>query len=190
MEFDSDVASGKSTLIWIFQDGLKPSITAQMEQRRRENDSWEKLVKKAIETEAKIGLLPLSFIRDMDQRCSRGNRPATMSKSQTSSSQDLWDKPSSKKTTSSNKPLHSSWSENGDTSDKKARKKKKTKQRHRDAEQAGKNSTPATGVNVSCSANKTHPRRKDPSLITCYNCNKKGHYADHCSEPKKNVSKN
>ena len=188
MEFDASGAPEESTLIRIFRDGLKPSIAAQMEQRGRENDTWEELVKKTIEVEAKVSLLPSPFVRDMDQRCPQCNRPATMSKSQASSTRDPRDEPSLDKALASNKPPHSLRSENGDTSDKKARKEKKKKQRRRDAEQAGKDPTPATGVNAS--STKTHPRRKDPSLITCYNCNKKGHYADHCSEPRKNASKN
>ena len=113
-----------------------------------------------------------------------------MSKSQIFSSQDPQDKPSLEKTIASNKPPYSLQSENGNTSNKKARKMKKKKQRHRDTEQAGKGSTPATGVNVSGPISKIHPRHKDPSPIICYNCNKKGHYADHCSEPRKNTSKN
>ncbi len=28
------------------------------------------------------------------------------------------------------------------------------------------------------------PSRRDVSKITCYNCNKKGHYAKYCTEPK------
>ena len=111
-----------------------------------------------------------------------------MSKSQAFSTRDPRDKPSLDKALASNKPPHSSRSENGDTFDKKARKEKKKKQRRRDVEQAGKDPTPATNVNAS--STKTHPRRKNPSLITCYNCNKKGYYADHYSEPKNNASKN
>ena len=188
MEFDAGGAPGESTLIRIFRDSLKPSIAAQMEQRGRENDSWEELVEKAIEVQVKVNFLPSSFVRDMDQRCPQGNRPTTMSKSQASSTRDPRDEPSLDKVLASNKPPHFSRSENGDTSDKKARKEKKKKQCRRDVEQAGKDPTPATGVNAS--STKTHPWRKDPSLITCYNCNKKGHYADHCSEPRKNASKN
>ena len=188
MEFDAGGASGESTLIQIFRDGLKPSIAAQIKQHGRENDSWEELVKKAIEVEAKVSLLPSPFVRDMDQHCPRGNRPATMSKPQASSTWDPRDEPSSEKALASNKPPHSLRSENGNTSDKKTRKEKKKKQRCRDAEQAGKDPTPATGVNAS--STKTHLWRKDPSLIIYYNYNKKGHYADHCSELRKNVSKN
>ena len=188
MEFDASGAPEESTLIRIFRDGLKPSIAAQMEQRGRENDTWEELVEKAIEAEAKVSLLPSPFVRDMDQRCPRGNRFTTMSKSQASSTWDLWDEPSLEKALASNKPPHSSRSENGNTSNKKTWKEKKKKQRCRDAEQAGKDLTSAIAVNTS--STKTHFWRKDSSLITYYNCNKKGHYTDQCSEPRENLSKN
>lgn len=51
-------------------------MKAQMEQRGRELDSWDELVEKAIDAEAKASLQPPSFIREMDQRCPRGNRLA------------------------------------------------------------------------------------------------------------------
>ena len=68
MEFDASGASEEFIFIQIFRDGLKPSIAAQIEQRGREKDTWETLVKKAIEAEAKVSLLPCSFVRDIDQR--------------------------------------------------------------------------------------------------------------------------
>ena len=65
-------------LIRFFREELKPSVKAQMEQRGRELDSWEELVEKAINAEAKASLQPPSILREMDQRCQRGNRPATL----------------------------------------------------------------------------------------------------------------
>lgn len=44
-----------------------------MEQHSRELDSWDELVEKAIEVEAKVSRQPPSNIREMDQRCPRGN---------------------------------------------------------------------------------------------------------------------
>lgn len=40
-----------------------------MEQRCREHNSWDKLVEKAIDAEAKASLQPAFILREMDQRC-------------------------------------------------------------------------------------------------------------------------
>ena len=194
-KFDADGALKKSDLIRFFWEGLKPLVKAQMEQRGWELDSWEQLIEKAIETEAKAGLQPSFILREMDQRCHQGNRPAhtTVAKSQASafSAQDPQTDASTEKALAPDKPPYSLRSKHGKTFDKKARKEKKKKQRQRDTEQAGKDSTLATGINTSSSAvGRTSSHRKDPSLITCYNCNKKGHYAFQCTKPKKDGSKN
>ena len=131
MEFDASGAFEESTFIQIFWNGLKPSIAALIQQRGRENDTWEELDKKAIKTEAKVSLLPSPFVRDMDQRCPQGNRPATLTKSQTSSTWDPWKEPSEK--AQNPKTSHSSCSENSKTSDPKARKEKKKKYHRKQA---------------------------------------------------------
>ena len=191
IEFDADGAPEDSALIRYFREGLKPSVKAQMEQRGREKDSWEELVEKAIDAEAKASLQPPSFLREMDQRCPRGNRPAhiTMAKSQASATWDPRDDPSEKTQTQASstwdpwdepsekaqyKPTHSSRSENGETSGRKARKEKK---KHRRQKQARKDPTPATSR-----------ARKDLSHITCFNRDQKGHYATKCPEPKRETS--
>lgn len=46
-----------------------------MDQAGRELDSWEEMIEKAVDAEAKTGLQPASYIREMDHRCQRGNRP-------------------------------------------------------------------------------------------------------------------
>ena len=162
-----------------------------MEQRGRELDSWDELVEKAINAEAKVSLQPTSIIREMDQRCPRGNRPLAVSKSQASSTRDSREEPSDKaqsqdlNSSHSSQP-HSSQSENiGETSDKKARKEKK-KQRRLEDERARKDSTLATGINASNVPN--GGTRKDLSYITCFNCDKKGHYVTKCPEPRKDAS--
>ena len=40
-----------------------------MEQRGREVYSWEELVEKAVDADAKAGLLPTSLVREMNQQC-------------------------------------------------------------------------------------------------------------------------
>lgn len=73
IELDADGAPEDSDLIRFFREGLKPLIKAQMGQRGRELDSWDELVEKAIDAEAKASLQPTSIIREMDQRCPGGN---------------------------------------------------------------------------------------------------------------------
>lgn len=46
-----------------------------MEKYGRELDSWDKLVKKAIDIKIKVNLQPPSIIREMDQQCPQGNQP-------------------------------------------------------------------------------------------------------------------
>ena len=187
-EFDKERAPEESDLIRFFREGLRPSIKAQIEQRGREHDSWEELVKKAIDAEAKASLQPPSILREMDQRCPRGNRPAhsTVAKSQASSTRDPRDDPVEKPPPpSAPKPSNSSPAGSSETSDKKAwREKKKHRRLDQQWDQGRKDTsfTPATGANSGT--------RKDMSQITCFNCNKKGHYSRNCSEPRKNVSKN
>ena len=85
---------------------------------------------------------------------------------------DPGDKPSEK---TQDKPLHSSrphfsWSENGKTFNKKTQKEKK---KYRRQEQAWKDFIPATGVSASSALSGAC---KNLIRITCFNCNKKGHY--------------
>ena len=59
-----------------FQEGLRPSVRAQLDTQGRNQDSWEEVVEKAVNAEAKAGLQSSSSICDMDSRCPQGNRPA------------------------------------------------------------------------------------------------------------------
>lgn len=104
-------------------------VKAQMEQRGRELDSWEQLIEKAIEAEAKAGLQHSFIFQEMDQHCPRGNRPAhtTVAKSQASVSsvRDPQTEPSTEKALAPDKSPHSSRFEHDKTSDKKAQKEMK-----------------------------------------------------------------
>ena len=124
LKFDAEGAL-ESDLIRFFREGLKPSIKAQMEQRGRELDSWEELVEKAIDAEAKASLQPQSILRKMDQRCPHGNRPAhaTVAKPQTST-RDPRDEPSEKPKPSGPKQSNSSRLEKSGVADKTARREK------------------------------------------------------------------
>ena len=76
VQFDVDGALVKSNLIWLFREGLKPLIRAQMEPRSQEYDSWDKLVKKTVVAKVKANLQPSYYSRDIDNCCPKGSRPS------------------------------------------------------------------------------------------------------------------
>ena len=76
LEFDAEWASAKGTMICYFRKGLKPSVRAKMEQRGQKLDSFEELVQKAVDAEAKAALWPRFYICNTNQYCLWGSRPA------------------------------------------------------------------------------------------------------------------
>ena len=69
IEFDFECAPEESTIIWYFREGLRPSVRVEMEQCGLELDSFEELVEKAVDAEAKAALWPCSYAREIDQHC-------------------------------------------------------------------------------------------------------------------------
>ena len=76
MEFDPAAVPTESTMVRYFEEGLKPSIKAEMDQDATHLDDYEELVAKAVRAEAKAGLRPSSYVREADIQVLRGNRPA------------------------------------------------------------------------------------------------------------------
>ena len=66
MEFDPAAAPTESTMVRYFEEGLKPSINAEMDQDATHLDNYEELVAKAVRAEAKAGLQPSSYVREAD----------------------------------------------------------------------------------------------------------------------------
>ena len=56
-------------MIWYFWEGLRLSVGVEILQRGQELDSFEKLVKKAVETEAKAILRPCFYACKTNQYC-------------------------------------------------------------------------------------------------------------------------
>ena len=76
IEFDSQSASEEGTMIWYFREGLRPSVRVEMEQCGRELNSFEELIEKTVDAEAKAALQPRSYARKTNQYCFRGSRPS------------------------------------------------------------------------------------------------------------------
>ncbi len=73
-EFDPNGTPNETTLIHYFQERIRPSIRAQLDHRRRDLDSWEEIVEKVGDVEAKANLQPPFYVRDIDARCRKGYR--------------------------------------------------------------------------------------------------------------------
>ena len=56
MKFDLAAAPTKSTMVKYFEEGLKPSIKAEMDQDATYLDNYEELVAKAVRAKTKTGL--------------------------------------------------------------------------------------------------------------------------------------
>ena len=54
-------------MVRYFEEGLKPSIKAEMDQDASHLDDYEELVTKAVKAKAKAGLQPSSYVRETDQ---------------------------------------------------------------------------------------------------------------------------
>ena len=76
IEFDLATAPTESTMVRYFEEGLKPSIKAEIDQDATHLDDYEELVAKAVKAEAKVGLRPSSYVRETDIQVLRRNQSA------------------------------------------------------------------------------------------------------------------
>ena len=188
LEYNLVGASIKPTILRYFREGLKLFVLAELEHQDLKLESFDQMVKKAVNAEAKSALRLRSSIKKIDQHCSQGNQPANSSvaKSQGSAMKDPWtEEPKVQDIESLSGLKRSEFST-------KARKEKKKKQQQKDRAR-WKGSILATGVNTA-QTKEPHQKKKkkhysdkpsrDTSQIKCYNCQKMGHYATTCPKPK------
>ena len=154
-----------------------------MEQQDRESMDFEEIVQRTVNAEAKAGLKSSTMVRESDARCPRGHRPSynASSKVQTQGTtakepRTEESRPKEAKPTDGKAPAPP----RSDEPAKPNREKKK-----REWLKKKKDSTPATGDNA-IEAQKKKRTPGDTSQVTCYNCQKKGHFANKCPEPPKN----
>ena len=63
-------------MIWYFWEGLHPSVRVEIEQRDRELDSFEELVKETVDAEAKAIFRSRSYTCKTNQHCFRNSCPS------------------------------------------------------------------------------------------------------------------
>lgn len=185
LEFDADCAPLEGQLGRIFYDGLRPSIKLWIDEVGRQQLPWDELVRTANRAEAKARI---HDYHHLDQRCPKGKRPLklTLKDSNEQSPEKTKTAPPQKAGGSSQSQRAEQGSEANRNEEKKSRRDKKHRRRQEQKEQKDNSGgTPATGANSSGGS-----KKKDLSHITCFNCDKKGHFASNCSEPPKNKSKN
>ena len=171
-------ALNEDTIIRYFQEGLRPSIRAQLDVRDRELDSWDEVVDKTVDAEAKTSLQALSGTREIDSQCPCGQQPT---KKEDKDSKDF-----KKNKFSQNLPANASSS---GTQSSPAQPKKEQNSHFRRGgfwQQSQGQNTPATSVNATdVRKDKDKDKdKKDLSNIECYTCKQKDHYANKCLEKK------
>ena len=189
LEYDPVGAPTKPTMLRYFREGLKPSVLAELKHRDLELESFNQMIKKAVDVEAKSALRARSSTKEMDQNCLWGSRPAnsTVAKGQGNAIKDSrLEEPKVRDTEAPSGPQRSE-------SSKKARKEKKKEQQQRDREHR-EGSIPATRINTAQTGEPHQKKKKnqgrldrvsrDTSQIKCYNCQKIGHYANRCPKSK------
>ena len=140
---------------------------------------------KAGKAEAKAGLRPSFYVREANLQVLRGSGPThtTTHKVQTQGEVTRGDKLKTK-------ALASIFAQDFEPSNKSRKDKKKNHYREKkDSREPREDSTiPASGLNtaeVGGDRKSSRKNKKNLSGVTCYNCNKKGHFADKCREPRK-----
>lgn len=184
LKFNAAAAPTKLTIVCYFEEGLKLSIKAKIDQDADQLDSIEDLVTKTVKADAKAGLQPSSYVRKTDHHCFRRNWPAytTAYKVQIQGS-SMKESRAEKLKEKASAPR----SKQPETSEKARKEKKKKAQKDK---QDRKNFTPASGVNATDTSGGKTQKQKDISQITCYKCDKKGNFTTKCPKPGKDSSKN
>ena len=164
-------------MICYFREGLKSSIKIEIEQQDWESMDFKEMVQRAVNAEVKVGLRSSTMVRESDARCPRGHRLShnTSLKVQTQGSKNSSRSEEPMPKDPKPAPSRDDAAKPAKNENRKDKKKKLQNRRREQNEQ-----TPATGDNAE--APKKKKKRRDPSKVTCFNCNKKSYYANNCTE--------
>lgn len=97
LKFDVNRALEETDLIGFFIKNFKPSIKAWTEEKRREYDTWEEVIKNTLKANVKTTLLPISYIRKLDHRCQQESRPVYVTIIKVQTQENLIKDPRNKK---------------------------------------------------------------------------------------------
>ena len=167
-------------MICYFQKGLKLFIKIEIKQQDRKFVNFEEIVQRAVNAEAKASPRSTIMVRDLDIHCPQShclsNNTALKVQTQETTVKDSSYPKKPKTKDLKSVPLHDNLAELAKKEDKQKRFKRQ-RERIREPKE-----TPATGDNIVNTAKKK--KKYDTSKVPCFNCNKNGHYASDCTEPK------
>ena len=177
-------------MICYFWEGLKPSLKVEIEQQNREAMDFEEMVQKVVNAEAKVGLRSSAMVRDSDIRCPQSHRfsNSTASKVQTQETSAKKPRPEESRTKKA-KPAKEKvpalpWVNVAEFLEQGKKDRKDKKRRFWERREQSED-TPASGNNaIDVSKKKKKNWDCDTNKVTCYNCNKNGHFANTCTKPK------
>ena len=75
MKFDPATTPTKSTMVKYFEDSLKPSIKAKMDQDTTHLDNYKELIAKTIRAKAKMDLQPSFYMQKTNQQVFQRSHP-------------------------------------------------------------------------------------------------------------------
>ena len=175
-KFDSVAALNEDTIIRYFRKDFRPYIWAQLDVRDRDLDSWDEVVDKTVDAEAKASFQAPSGTREMDSQCPQGQRPTK---------KDDKDFRDFEKNKSSQNPLANILSSGTQSSPAQPKKEQNSRSRREKPQQQSQGqNTPVTGVNTTV-VRKNKDKDKDKknfSNIKWYTYKQKSYYANKCPE--------
>ena len=187
LEFDPVAAPTEVTMVWYFEEGLKPSIKVEMNQDNFQLINYKELVSKAVRAKATAALRPSFYVRETDLNYLQGSQPAHTTAHKVQTQEVVKDhRGDDYKTSKGSASIPASTSIQDSEPSNKAMKDKK-KKHHRDkrnSKEPKDSTTPASRVNAAEVRSKRRKNKKDLSEIMCYNCNKKGHFVNKYLEPR------